>query len=67
MLVDGFKCVSVLKERNPEAHKLLSETVLRFRDIGSDFRKFNKLNRNPIFVYGPDGKIKTINWSHFAR
>ena len=41
----------VLRERNPEAFRLLSETIVRFRDVGKDYRKFNKLNQTTFFVY----------------
>lgn len=50
MLVDGFKAAEILKEKDPDAYKRLSDTVVQFRDIGSDYRKFNKLNKMPFFV-----------------
>jgi len=52
MLADGFKAAEIIKEKNPEAFNILRTTVLQFRDVGSDYRKFNKLNQMPIFVYG---------------
>jgi len=49
ILSDGFKAAHLLKKRNPEAHKLLSTTVMGFRDIGEDYRKFNKLHKTTFF------------------
>jgi len=50
MLVDGFKAAQLLKEREPQSFDVLKNTVVRFRDVGSDYRKFNKLNKMPFFV-----------------
>lgn len=50
MLIDGFKAAEILKKTNPEAFKIMDETVIRFRDIGQDYTKFNKLNITKFFV-----------------
>ncbi len=67
LLVDGFQAAETLRASNPAAHHILSNTMLNFRDVGTDYRKFNKLNQMPIFVHDVKGRLKTINWSHFAR
>ena len=50
MLVDGFRAAEILKEKDPEAYNLLSRTVTQFRDIGKDYREFNKLNSSTFIV-----------------
>ncbi len=67
MLVDGFHAANILKEKSPGAYDLLSTTAMNFRDIGSDFKDFDKLNRTSIFVHDVHGDLKKISWSHFAR
>ena len=50
MLADGFKAAKILRETDPTSYDILCRTILRFRDVGSDYTKFNKLNKMPIFV-----------------
>ena len=47
---------------------MLSSAVVRFRDVGADYVRFNKVNKTTFLVRGPDGgQLRRINWSHFAR
>ena len=50
MFVDAFKAASVLRDKHPEAFKLLTETVFQWRDIGTDYTKFYNVNRAPIIT-----------------
>jgi len=67
MLTDGFHAAAKLKEKQPDMYKLLAETVTSFRDVGTDYTKFDKITEFPFLVHNARGKLSRINWSHFAR
>jgi len=67
MLADGFKAAEILKSTQPDKYRLLAETVTYFKDIGTDYIKYNKINQANIFVHDIRGDLCRINWSHFAR
>ena len=66
MLCDGFKAANQLKQVDPEAYRVLSETLVGFRDIGEDFRKFDKLNWATILrlVTCPNENLHVIFFLH---
>eukprot|EP00095_Tigriopus_kingsejongensis_P006085 snap_masked-scaffold712_size108441-processed-gene-0.9 protein:Tk06085 transcript:snap_masked-scaffold712_size108441-processed-gene-0.9-mRNA-1 annotation:"hypothetical protein BRAFLDRAFT_212201" len=66
-LADGFKAAHLLKARNPQAYDLLANTTLNFRDNGTDYIKFNKLNITRILSHDLTGRLERLNWSNFAR
>ncbi len=39
---DGLKAADLLRRRNPEAYRILSETVVAFRDVGPHYDKVNR-------------------------
>jgi len=67
MLADGFKAAKYIKENHPDKYEILSSVVTYFKDIGSDYIKFNKFSYHPVFVHNFRGELVRINWSHFAR
>lgn len=67
MLADGFYAAQKLKQQDPSSYKILAEIPGQFRDIGTDFKKFHKENRQPFLMHDSSGKLVRVNWSHFAR
>merc|ERR1712181_148516 len=67
MLVDGFHAAEILRKNHPEMYQLLSNTMASFRDIGTDFIKFDSISQQPFFVHNGRGELIRLNWSHFAR
>ncbi len=61
---DGLKAADLLRRRNPEAYRILSETVVAFRDVGPHY---DKVNRSTFLVLDHRGRLARVNWSHFAR
>ena len=50
MLTDGFHAAAKLKEKQPDMYKLLAETITSFRDVGTDYTKFDKITEFPFLV-----------------
>jgi len=67
MLADGFKAAAILKERDPEKHRLLSTQGAYFKDIGDDYVKFNSIAHHPPLVHDSRGHLVKVNWNHFTR
>jgi len=67
MLVDAFHAAQILRKKHPKMYQLLSNTVASFRDVGTDYIKFDSISQQPFFVHNGRGELVRLNWSHFAR
>lgn len=59
--VDGYHVAKLLKDHDPEAYKVLSQTAVPFR-IYSD--KGDIVSSNPLLTLDTDGKLKVFRFSN---
>lgn len=62
IVVDGFKAVEILKERNPDGFDLLSRHCARFDYRGSKGVRLS--SRRPMIELSPDGELIAVRFNN---
>ncbi|KAK2724878.1 hypothetical protein QYM36_001373 [Artemia franciscana] len=67
-LVDGFAVAENMRDKYPDAFKLLATTLVDWSDVGvDDSFTFNKVYRAPVFCQDITGQLIRINYSQPQR
>lgn len=69
VLVDGLKCALQLKEENPEAFKLLTETKIEhhYIEVGRESKLFSTSRERPVIELDTFGNVVQIRFNPYDR
>ncbi|XP_075404512.1 gamma-butyrobetaine dioxygenase [Tenrec ecaudatus] len=66
-IVDGFNVCQKLRERNPQAFRILSSTFVDFTDLGVDYCDFSVQSKHKIIELDDKGQVVRINFNNATR